>query len=132
MHWKNDIIDRLCKLSNDHAINFEITVAFDHRLLVDERWRNLEELDLYTSPPLPYPDSPATEYLFSDLLIENIRHIMALHSSWFKAEQNERLHAYDDDDDDDDDDASISSDDSMASLDPDDPNAAFSPAYLST
>ena len=125
---KDDIIDRLCTLSNDNVINFEITVAFDHRLLADERWRNLEELDLYTPTPLPHPDSPATEDFSSDLSIEDIRHIAALHSSRFKAELNERLRAYDDDDDD----VSISSDDSMASLDPDDPNAAFSPAYLST
>ena len=34
---KDDIIDRLCTLSNDNVINFEITVAFDHRLLADER-----------------------------------------------------------------------------------------------
>ena len=46
--------------------------------------------------------------------------------SWTK----KRLHTYDDDDDDDN--VSISSDDSMASLDPDDPDADFSPAYLST
>ena len=36
-----DIIDRLCKLPTESAINFELTVAFDHRLLADERWRNL-------------------------------------------------------------------------------------------
>ena len=69
---KDDIIDPLCTLSNDHAINFEITVAFDHRLLADERWRNLEELDLYTPPLLPHPNSPATEDFSPDLSIEDI------------------------------------------------------------
>ena len=77
---------------------------------------------------MPHPDSPATEDFSPDLSIEDIRHIAALHSSRFKAERNERLRAYDDIDDD----VSISSDDSMASLDSDDPNAAFSPAYFST
>ena len=115
-------------ISNDNAINFEITVAFDQRLLADEHWRNLEELDLYTPPPLPHPDSPATTDFSPALSIEYIRYIAALHFSWFKAELNERLCAYDDNDDD----VSISSDDNMLSLDLDDPNAAFSPAYLST
>ena len=77
---------------------------------------------------MPHPDFPATEYFSPDLSIEDIRHTAALHFSRFQAERNERLYAYDDDDDD----VSISSGDSMASLDPDDPNAVFSPAYLST
>lgn len=127
---KDYFIDRLCTLSNNHAINFEITVAFDHCLLADERWRSLEELDLYTPPQLPHPDSPATDDFSPDLLIEDICHIATLRPSWFKAERNESRRIYDDDDDDDD--VSISSDDSMTSLDPNDPNAAFSPAYLST
>ena len=77
---KDDIIDRLCTLSNDNAINFERTVAFDHHLLADERWRNHEELYLYTPPPLPHPDSHATEDFSPDLSIEDIQHITALHS----------------------------------------------------
>ena len=97
-------------------------------MLADERWRNLEELDLYTPLHLPHPDAPANEDFSPDLSIKDIRHIAALHSSRFKAERNERLRAYDVDDDD----VSISSDDSMSSLDPYDPNAAFSPSYLST
>ena len=133
---KEDIIDCLCTLTNDNAINFELTVAFDHPLLADERWCNLEELDLYTPPPLPHPDYPATEDVSPDHSIKDICYIAALYSYWFKAERNERLYAYDNDDDDDDndnnDDIFISSDDSMASLDPGDPNAAFSPAYLTT
>ena len=40
---KDDIIDRLCDLFNEIVINFELTVAFDQRLLADERWCNLEE-----------------------------------------------------------------------------------------
>ena len=124
---KDDVIDRLCDLSNDHAINFEITVAFDQRLLANKRWRNLEELDIYTPHNLPHPDAPDNEGFSPYLSIEDIRHIAALHSSCFKAENNERLNAYNLDDDD----ISISSDDSMANLDPDVPDAAFSPSYLS-
>ena len=104
-----------------------LQLIFDHCLLADERWRNLKELDLYTSPSLPHPDFPATEDFSGDLSIDDIRHIAALHSSRFKAEQNERMRAYDDDDD-----VSISSDDSMASLDPSDPNNAVIPVDLST
>ena len=78
---KDDIIDRLCTLSNDNAINFELKVAFDHRLLIDECWRNREESDLYTPSPLSQPDSPATKDFSPDLSIEEIRHIAALHSS---------------------------------------------------
>ena len=125
---KNDSIDLLCTLSTDNAINFQIIVAFDYCPLADERWRNLEEFDLYTLPPLHHLDFSANEDFYIDLSIEDIRHIASLHSPWFKAEQNERLCAYKDDDDD----VSILSDDSMASLDLDDPNAAFSPVYLST
>ena len=77
---------------------------------------------------MPHPDSPATKDFSPNLSIEDIRHIAALHSFRFKAERNEHLHTYDDDDDD----VSISSDDSMVSLNPDDPNTAFSPAHLST
>ena len=95
---KDDIIDRLCTLSADNAINFELTVAFDHRLRADKSWRNLEELDLYKPPPLPHSHSPATEDFSPDLSIEDIRHITTLHSSRFKAERNEHLNAYDDDD----------------------------------
>ena len=78
---------------------------------------------------MPHPDFPITKDFSPDLSIEDIRHIAALHSSQFKAERNERLHAYAYDDDDD---VSIPSDDSMVSLDLDDPNIAFSLAYLST
>ena len=76
---------------------------------------------------LPCPDAPEDEDYSPDLSIEDIRHIAALHSSCFKAEKHERMNASNLDDDD----ISISSDDSMASLDPDDPNAIFSPSYLS-
>ena len=124
---KDDVIDRLCALSNDNAVNFELTVAFDQRLLAHERWRNLEELDLYTPHNLPHPDAPDDEDYSPDLTIEDIRHIAALHSSRFKAEKHARDTAYNFDEDD----ISISSDDSMASLDPDDPDAIFSPSYLS-
>ena len=79
--------------------------------------RKLEEFDLYKPPSLPHLDSPATDDFSLELSIEDICHIAALHSSRFKAEQNERLRAYDNDDVD----FSISSGNSMASLDPDDP-----------
>ena len=66
---KDYFIDCLCTLSTDNAINFEGTVAFDHRLFVDERWRNLDDLDLYTPPPLPHSYSPATkDFLLTFLL----------------------------------------------------------------
>ena len=100
----------------------ERTVTYDHHLRADERWHNHEELDLYTLPPLPLSYSHATEDFSPDLSIEDIQHITALHSFWFNAERNERLHVYDDDDVDD---GSISSDDTKVSLDPDDPNASF-------
>ena len=51
-----------------------------------------------------------------------------MHSSFFNAELSVQLQAYANDDDD----ISVSSDDSMSSLDLDEPNAAFSPAYLFT
>ena len=77
-------------------------------------------MDLYTHPPLPHPDAPATEDFPPDLSIKYIHHIAALHFYRFKAEQNNRQHIYDDDDNNDDD-VSISSDDRMAILDSDDP-----------
>ena len=62
--------------------------------------------------------------------MENIHHISALHSSCPKADHHVRLKVFSTIDDKDDD-ISISSDDSMSSLDSDDPNTAFSPEYLS-
>ena len=95
-------------------------------------------MDHCTPPHSPHPDALGNEDYFlpaPDLSIAGIWHIAALHSSCFKVEHNERLHSYDtaagagaavDDV------SSSSSDDSISSVDIDDPNATFSPSFIFT